>query len=233
MEELQQQLGYQFKNQALLELALTHPSKAYEMKKRMGDNQRLEFLGDAVLQLALTDRLYRDFDKMDEGELTRMRAGLVNAEALEQMALGFCLGDCLVLGRGETMNQGRTKRSNLADAMEAVIGAIYLDAGFEATSQWLGNLLEAWIRKGLGNTNDFNPKGSLQEWLQSRNRSRPEYVVVEESGPDHQKHFVVAVLCDQSELGRGSGSSKKAAEMQAAAAAYRALSAESGQESSD
>jgi ribonuclease III len=223
LDDLQKVMGYSFRDPSLLQQALMHPSRGHELKNRAGDNQRLEFLGDAVLQLALTDRLYRDFPQMDEGSLTRIRAGLVNAEALEAMALRLDLGQCLILGKGENSNQGRTKRSNLADAMEAVIGALYLDGGFEVASQWLGGQLRELIAKGLKNTLDFNPKGSLQEFLQSRNKPAPEYRTESESGPDHQKNYVVVVLSEAEELGRGEGSSKKAAEMQAAAAALKNL----------
>jgi ribonuclease-3 len=222
-QELQSRLGYTFKDTALLELALMHPSKGHELKTKLGDNQRLEFLGDAVLQLALTDKLYRDFPQLDEGSLTRIRAGLVNAEALEAMALRFDLGDHLILGRGETMNQGRSKRSNLADAMEAVIGAVYLDSGFETAAEWLATQLQALIQEGSKNTVDFNPKGTLQEFLQSRNKPTPEYSLHEESGPDHQKSYVISVISEGVGIGQGSGSSKKAAEMQAAAAALKNL----------
>jgi ribonuclease III len=223
LEELQSQLAYTFKDSTLLELALMHPSKGHELKTKLGDNQRLEFLGDAVLQLALTDKIYRDFPQLDEGSLTRIRAGLVNAEALEAMALRFDLGNHLILGRGETMNQGRSKRSNLADAMEAVIGAVYLDSGFATAAEWLATQLQELIQKGSKNTVDFNPKGTLQELLQSRNKATPEYRLESESGPDHQKSYVIHVISEGEEIGQGSGSSKKAAEMQAAAAALKNL----------
>ncbi|MDZ4787744.1 MAG: ribonuclease III [Blastochloris sp.] len=223
LDELQIKLGYTFQNRALLELALTHPSKGHEMKARVGDNQRLEFLGDAVLQMALTIKLYQDYSNLDEGSLTRMRAVMVNAEALEAMALRFDLGDYLVLGRGELMNQGRTKRSNLADAMEAVIGAVYLDSSFEVVSTWIAMQLLDLIQKGPKNTVDFNPKGTLQERLQSQNKPTPEYRLESESGPDHQKCYEVVVISENKELGRGTGNSKKAAEMQSAAAALKNL----------
>lgn len=223
LQELETKLGYTFKNKTLLELALTHPSKGHEMKTRVGDNQRLEFLGDAVLQLALTDKLYDQFKTMDEGSLTRIRAGMVNAKALEEMALRYDLGTYLVLGRGESMSQGRTKRSNLADAMEAVIGAVYLDSDFGCTRNWLAEQLIEFIEKSSKNAEDFNPKGTLQELLQSRNKPTPLYVTESETGLDHQKFYEIVVMSEGIEIGRGNGSSKKAAEMESAAAALKNL----------
>lgn len=219
---LEERLGYTFKNSNLLMLALTHPSHRKEGGPG-ADNQRLEFLGDAVLQMVLTEAIYHRFPKWDEGRMTRLRARLVNRSALEQLALHYDLGSALILGRGEEKNQGRLRASNLCDAFEAVIGAIYLDGGFTAASSWIRDCFASRIEAESSAPDDFNAKGSLQEWLQSRALPTPTYQLIAESGPDHEKCYEVAVLLGERELGRGLGSSKKIAESRAAAAALDQL----------
>lgn len=215
-QELEKKLGYTFTNPTLLEQALTHPSVGYESKRKMQDNQRMEFLGDAVLQLSLTILLYRKFPEMDEGQLTPLRAQMVNKIMLERVALDFHLDQFLILGRGEEMNQGRLRASNLADAMEAIIGAMFEDAGFPPTDAWIVKVFAPYLEKALLTPASSNPKGELQELLQARGQETPIYETVEESGPDHAKNYVVAVKINQEELGRGQGGSKRAAEMEAA-----------------
>jgi len=222
--DLERLLGYQFHNPTLLREALTHPSHGHELRQKKPDNQRLEFLGDAVLQLVLTRKLYRQFPDMDEGDLTRLRAALVNRKALENMAQHFQLGPFLILGRGENLSQGRTKSSNLADAMEAIIGAIFLDGNFETAADWLEPVLHGLVEENKDRAHAFNPKGSLQELLQAAGKPTPEYLLESEVGPDHAKNYCVRVISEGQELGRGNGSSKKAAEMNAAALALKALS---------
>lgn len=223
LEKLERTLGYSFQNKDLLRQALVHPSKGYESRKRIPDNQRLEFLGDAVLQLALTVSLFNKMPNEPEGPLTKLRARLVNRETLAKVACSLNLGDFLELGKGEERNQGRQRTSNLADAMEAVIGSIYLDSDFPKASRWITNLFEPWIRQYTESSHTFNPKGELQEFLQSQGRLPPTYETTEESGPDHNKAYLVAARLGEEILGTGEGSSKKAAEMEAAKKALEKL----------
>ncbi|MDR1305332.1 MAG: ribonuclease III [Verrucomicrobiales bacterium] len=216
-------LGYRFRDRALLAEALTHPSCGHEQRRKVRDNQRLEFLGDAVLQLALTGQLFRQFKNFDEGRLTHLRAAVVNRKALENLALTFRLGDFLILSRGESKNSGRVKSSNLADAMEAVIGAIFIDSDFETVAAWLAPVLQPFVAEQQGRTADFNPKGALQERLQADGKTAPEYVLDHEEGPDHAKSYQVSVRSEDAVLGCGAGNSKKAAEIAAAADAWEKL----------
>jgi ribonuclease-3 len=224
LENLEKNLGYQFKNKELLVLALTHPSKAYEAKSNIPTNQRLEFLGDAVLQLVMTGHLYHNFSDQDEGELTKMRAKLVNRHALESLAINFGIHDHLILGRGEELNQGRQRTSNLADAMEAIIGAIFLDAGFEAVQYWVKQMLWELMEDMLEASLQYNPKGQLQELLQQKGPEVPEYEPLRDLGPAHDKIYEVVVRWKGKDLGQGKGSSKKQAEMEAAKQALLNLS---------
>ncbi|MDR2463289.1 MAG: ribonuclease III [Verrucomicrobiales bacterium] len=217
LPQLEKILGYQFHNTALLEEAVTHPSRGHELHRKIRDNQRLEFLGDAVLQLVLTKKLFQQFKNFDEGWLTRLRAAVVNRNALENMALTFSLGQFLVLGHGEIKNRGRVKSSNLADAMEAVIGAIFMDSDFETVTGWLEPLLNAFVEKQKDQAALSNPKGVLQELLQAAGKGAPEYILDHEEGPDHAKIYQVSVHSGEATLGRGVGNSKKAAEIAAAA----------------
>lgn len=225
---LEERLGYVFQNASLLTLALTHPSCRHESGGAGGDNQRLEFLGDAVLQMVLTEALYLRFPRWDEGRMTRLRARLVNRSALEALALHYGLGEALILGKGEEMNQGRTRSSNLCDAFEAVLGAIFLDGGYPAATTWVRQCFDRMIETEAAAPDEFNAKGALQEWLQGRGHSAPTYLLVGESGPDHDKRYEVAVLSAGQEIGRGAGSSKKSAETQAAAQALENLKNKSG-----
>ncbi|MDD5262474.1 MAG: ribonuclease III [Methylacidiphilales bacterium] len=221
--KLEEILGYHFRDEKLLRTALTHPSCGHELRQKLPDNQRLEFLGDAVLQLVLTRQLYRQLPNFDEGNLTSLRAAIVNRKTLESIANQFQLGQFLILGRGEILNHGRSKSSNLADAMEAIIGAIFVDGDFESSAAWLEPVLQSWIDEHKDKVELFNPKGALQECLQAMGKTTPEYVVESEEGPDHAKHYRVIVMSEGAELGRGSGSSKKTAEIEAAATALKKL----------
>lgn len=220
---LQQRLGYQFRDENLLRVALTHPSVAHESGKEAEHNQRLEFLGDAVLGLVLTQKLYEQFPGYDEGPLTQARAQLVNHKSLTEQAQALHLGAHLVLSRGEEMHGGRERPSSLADAFEAVIGAIFLDGGFDAARKFI--LHEFNSAFGVLNALPFldNPKGQLQELLQAQSAHAPEYRTVSVSGPDHDRAFKVIVEHQGRELGHGSGKSKKAAESEAALAALKHL----------
>jgi len=225
---LQQRFGYTFRHAGLLKLALTHPSVAHEMGARIQHNQRLEFLGDAVLQLVLTRELYEKFPAFEEGPLTKARAKLVNRRALAVRGRALGLGAHLVLSRGEDVHGGRERSSALADACEAVVGAVFLDGGYEAAREFILREFSA----GLGELTVIpvleNPKGELQELLQAQSPEAPRYHVVAASGPDHDRLFECTVQHDGVELARGTGKSKKAAESEAALAALKKLRAKTG-----
>ncbi len=220
---LQSELGHQFTDIALLELALTHPSYAQESGEPGKHNQRLEFLGDAVLQLALTAKLFDRFPDHEEGPLTKARAQMVKQQTLFERGRALGLGTLLRLSRGEDRNQGRRRSSNLADAYEALLGAVYLDGGFEAASRVILAQFSDDMADVDSAPNLDNPKGELQEYLQGRSQPSPEYRLIEASGPDHDKMFKCAVLHLGSEIGAGSGKSKKIAESEAARAALESL----------
>lgn len=223
LNQLQEHLGYRFKDETLLQLALTHPSVAHDLKLSSGDNQRLEFLGDAVLQMTLTVHLYRTRTRAPEGQLTQTRAAAVNRKALASLARTLKVGDHLHLSRGEENNMGRKKASNLADAMEAIIGAIFLDGGYEASSTWVEKYFPPILEEVEGGDCSFNPKGQLQEILQGRGKPTPNYQLEAESGPDHNKSYTVVARTEDGEIGRGTGSSKKEAESAAARDALKKL----------
>ena len=216
-------LAYQFRDENLLRLALTHPSVAHESGTALAHNQRLEFLGDAVLGLVLTQKLYEQFPADDEGPLTKARAKLVNRKTLAERARVLGLGAHLILSRGEEASGGRERASALADAYEAVLGAIFLDGGFEAAREFI-------LREFAGAFGELNalplienPKGELQELLQARSPRSPEYQTLQIDGTDHDPLFECAVHHEGVELARGRGKSKKAAESEAALAALEKL----------
>jgi ribonuclease-3 len=225
-QELQEKLGYTFRDPALLKLALIHPSVAHELGAPLETNQRLEFLGDAVLQLVLTRELYEKFPAFDEGPLTKARAKLVNRRALAEQGRDLNLGKNLIVSRGEDLQGGRERPSALADAYEALLGALFLDGGFDAARE----VILRCFRNAFGALTVIpimeNPKGELQELLQSASSHAPQYNVVSATGPDHDRVFECTVHHDGVELARGRGKSKKDAESQAALAALEKLRAE-------
>jgi len=225
LAELQQRLGYPFRDEALLRLALTHPSVAHEQNSPAPHNQRLEFLGDSVLGLALSSELYERFPGVDEGALTKSRAKLVNASSLAAHGRALGLGAHLVVSRGEENTGGRDRASALADAFEAMLGAIFLDGGFAAAREFVLREFAADIGELTLPAGIENPKGELQELLQARSPLAPEYQLVSASGADHNRDFECAVWHDGTELARGRGKSKKAAESEAALAALKILQA--------
>ena len=224
MDSLDTLIGYKFTNSLLLAEALTHPSLAYETQRPHFDNQRLEFLGDAVLQLALTAHLYTLFPAQSEGDLTKMRARLVSKDALSGFAKSINLGDHVLLGKGEETSGGRERLSTLADAFEALLGAIYIDGGFDAVRNIIIRIIEPSLVNIQNDPDKKNPKGRLQEILQAIVPESPVYKVVKESGPDHNKEFEVEVSWNGKILASGSGNNKKEAE---AMAAQNAINAES------
>ncbi len=224
--ELQRRLGYSFRDGGLLKLALTHPSVAHELGAPVLHNQRLEFLGDAVLQLVLTRELYDRFPAFGEGALTKARAKLVNRRALAEKGALLGLGAELILSRGEDLHGGRSRPSALADTFEAVLGALFLDGGFDAAREFVRQHFIETIG-GLSEIPTLeNPKGELQELLQARSSEAPEYQVVSTSGPDHDRVFECTVRHAGRELAHGRGKSKKAAESDSALAALTRLRAE-------
>jgi ribonuclease-3 len=212
--------GYVFRTPALLQQALIHSSYAFEQGGGADiDNERLEFLGDAVLALAVGHLLYTSYPAMREGELTRLRAALVNEGHLAVMARELGLGEHLLLGRGEEGSAGREKPSILSCAHEAVVGAIYEDGGFDAAMAVIRHHFSPWLETRRQNLLQADAKSGLQELLQERYGEAPVYAVDSESGPDHAKRFTVSVRFRGQVLGSGTARSKKEAEQRAAAAA--------------
>ncbi len=233
METLQKEIQYQFTRLELLRTALTHPSLAYETKKKVEDNQRMEFLGDAVIEIVVTRRLYEAYPDSKEGQLTKLRARLVSSKALARAAERIDLGSYLLLGKGENANGGRRRQSNLADAFEALIGAIYLDSGIEKAFEIVNRLFEEDYARVDLEPVERNPKGELQEILQEIKPQSPLYAVSQDSGPDHQRIFYAMVEWDKIELGKGFGSSKKAAQIAAASDALEKRFWEKSRQGSD
>jgi len=214
-------MGYKFRNGLLLAEALTHPSISLERKDYPFDNQRLEFLGDAVIQVVVTEHLYRMFPDFSEGRLTKLRTRIVSRVALRERALALDLGGYLMMGRGEEASGGRERSSTLADAFEAVVGAIYLDGGFEASRIFILRQMEEVFADLASQPEEINPKGLLQEVLQAISASAPEYELLSQSGPEHSRRFICRVIWAGLELGRGAGQSKKEAQVAAAEVALR------------
>ncbi len=222
---LQQTLGVSFNDISLLEQALVHSSYVNENPGfAPTSNERLEFLGDAVLGLIVADKLYQDFPRFTEGEMTKFRAALIRRDTLARLARAIRLGDHLNLGKGEEASGGRHKPANLAAALEAVIAAIFLDQGSTATKNFIIRLLDAELQKVVSQGTEVDYKSELQELTQARERQTPTYHVIETTGPDHDKQFTIEVKLGETMLGRGSGKSKKAAESEAARSALENLS---------
>lgn len=216
MDSIENKIGYKFRNSLLLAEALTHPSLAYETQRPHFDNQRLEFLGDAVLQVILTEQLFQQFPQFTEGHLTKLRSRLVSKNALSACARRIDLGQYLLIGKGEEASGGRERASTLADAFESLTGAIYLDGGLEAAKAFILRHYRLELEQLHEAPDEVNPKGQLQEILQSIAPTSPEYEIISEDGPDHRKTFSSRVLWEGLELGSGTGNSKKAAEIAAA-----------------
>jgi len=232
--QLEERLGYRFKGPGLLERALTHSSAVPELRAEYAldsadaadiqDNERLEFLGDAVLELLAREYLLESFPEWSEGQLSKSRAGLVNAHSLENAARRINLGEHLRLGRGEEKTGGREKPALLADAFEAVVAAVYLDAGLGSTREMLKRLLfEQALEERGERIADSDRKSALQEFLQGNGKPPAEYRLSGESGPDHQKMFEVEVWIDGERMATGEGSTKKEAEQRAAQSAMEHL----------
>ena len=217
LKKFQNEIGYVFKNEQLLKQALTHSSYANEKHlKKLSDNERLEFLGDAVLEVVSSEFLFQNYPKLTEGQLTKLRASIVCEPTLAACTESIHLGDYLFLGKGEDRTGGRTRKSVLSDAMEAVIGAIYLDGGFASAKEFVLKFIMTDIEhKHLF----YDSKTILQEVVQGEHEQLT-YVLLGETGPDHDKTFEVGVLIGKKEISTGKGHTKKAAEQEAA---YQAL----------
>jgi ribonuclease-3 len=221
---LQETLGLIFNNPSLLEQALVHSSYINENPDcALGHNEKLEFLGDAVLGFYVAEKLYQDYSDASEGEMTRLRAALVSRDTLARVAEGIKLGDFLYLGRGEESSGGRQKKPNLAGAMEAVIAAVYLDQGENVARDFIIRMLDRELKRVGRKDAIIDYKSKLQEITQSRYQTTPGYRLVSEKGPDHDKTFTVEVTVNETALGKGIGKSKKEAETEAARFALEKL----------
>ena len=215
IKDLEAAIGYQFKNVSLLQNALAHSSYANERyHNSLMSNERLEFLGDSVLGMLVAEHLYRNFPDRPEGELTRMRADMVCEQTLAKVANGLNLGEHLLLGKGEEQGGGRSRNSILADAVESVIAACYLDGGMEAAVRFVQKFI--LINVPLTRMHNVDYKTALQERVQQKKNQVISYRLVAESGPDHDKQFTVELSINGEVVGMGNGSSKKRAEQDAA-----------------
>lgn len=220
MEALERLIGYRFRRHNLLREAATHSSLRYEGVTGMADNQRLEFLGDAVLQLLLSELLFHRFTRSDEGGLTKTRASLVSEKSLAAVAQFHRLGEHLILGKGEEAAGGRYRDSTLADMVEALLGAVFLDSGLDAARSVLLHLMREPLAelKQVVTDAQGNPKGQLQELIQARTTERAVYSIIAETGEDHSKQFHASVSWQNQVYGNGIGKTKKDAETEAARA---------------
>lgn len=226
LTDVMARIDYQFKDRSLLEEALTHSTYAYEMRqKSIVDNERLEFLGDAVLDLVISDLLFLDPAQFAEGYMTKTRALVVCETTLAEVAKAINLGRFLKLGRGEEATGGRCKPSNLANTVEAVIGAAYQDGGFDVAVRLVRHLLEPHLRQALSGSIVYDYKSRLIELVQSsHSNSTLRFSIINEEGPVHERVFTACVLFNDQPIGEGIGSSKKDAEQKASQAALRKLS---------
>lgn len=234
MEDLQKRLGYGFNNQSLLFEAMTHRSSIVDNNLRRNKvgrstldkirwNERIEFLGDSILGLVISSRLWKNPAGSDEGKLSKLRAGLVSEKTLAGIARKLNLDTCVVLGKGEEKSGGRSRDALLADALEALFGAVYLDGGIEQASKVINKLYEPLFKQGLEQHLLSDYKTRLQEVTQDRFKMTPTYVVTDESGPDHSKDFTVECRLGEKVIGIGTGHSKKKSSQNAAYAAFEKI----------
>ena len=224
LEQFEEIINYRFKDDELLKKAFTHSSYANEKHiDKYDNNERLEFLGDAVLELVISDYIYNAYPKMPEGELTKLRAGTVCESSLAERAAQIHISDYIMLGKGEETTGGRQRDSILADAFEAVIGAVYLDGGIDAARKHILCQLGDTVNRIRQSLNIIDCKTRLQEEIQKTSKEPIHYEIIGESGPDHDKLFTAAVNHNGTQLGEGSGKSKKEAEQAAALDALRKM----------
>ena len=213
-DKLEQSIKYTFKNKDLLRKALTHTSYAYE--KNVESNEKLEFLGDAILEFVVSNYLYKNYKKLREGEMTKVRATVVCEKSLHQVALKYKINDVIYLGKSEKQSNGNQKPAILADSVEALIAAIYIDSGIKEAEKFIIENLKEQIDEASKNVGQKDYKTVLQEELQKNGSVKIEYNIIKEEGPDHNKKFVAEVKCNGKYLAKGSGGTKKQAEMEAA-----------------
>ena len=224
IDKLDKKLGHRFKKKELIEEALRHSSYVNENRDlKLEDNERLEFLGDAVLDLAISHILMEKFSDLREGDLSKYRATVVNENSLCKVARGLDLGEHVMLGKGEEMTNGREKPSILANTMEAVLGALYLDTGFEKTKEIISLLFMPLITSIKSKKSSNDHKSALQEYTQNHLKILPEYLLIDENGLPHKKIFKVAVKIGETLMAEGTGRSKKEAEQKAAKEAFNCL----------
>jgi ribonuclease-3 len=224
LEALEQHIGIHFHNEALLQEALTHRSYLNERPNwKLPHNERLEYLGDAVLELAVSEELFRRFPQYPEGQLTVVRAALVNYQMLARIATDLSLGEFLLLSRGERRDTGKAREVILANTIEALIGAVYLDQGFEQARQFIQRFVLTHVDDIVRTKSYKDPKSELQEFTQEELKVTPTYRVLEESGPAHERTFRVGVYLGDRLAGEGIGSSKQEGELRAAEHALRAI----------
>jgi len=226
----QKKAGLRFKSLELLNRALTHRSRTNEESFRNENNERLEFLGDAVLGMVAASYLYKKLPDRAEGELARVKSFVVSEDTLSELALALGIDRALLIGKGEEQSGGRGKKAILADAMEAVIGAYYLDQGFDKVAAFILKILSPEVTKVLENRHRKDYKTIIQEFVQKQHRSYPKYSVIRRSGPDHDRTFWISCIIEEKEYGPAEGKNKKEAEQKAAALAYEAVLAAGGPE---
>lgn len=219
IEELEQRIGYEFKNKQLIETALTHTSYSYE--HHVQNYEKLEFLGDSILEFVTSEYIYENYQNLKEGEMTKVRATVVCEESLAKIAKLLNFSDFLKLGKSEKLSKGHARTAILEDTVEAIIAAIYLDGGIENAKRFIITNLEKSIKYATKHVGLKDYKTVLQEKLQAKGEVKIEYITIKELGPDHNKSFEAEVRCDGIPLARGKGKSKKAAEMQAAKKALK------------
>jgi len=214
LEKLEQEIGYKFKNISLLKTALTHTSYAYERK--VESNEKLEYLGDSILEFVSSEYIYENYSKLKEGEMTKVRASVVCEQSLHEVAKAHNFSDFLQLGKSERLSRKEVRPAIMADSVEAVIAAIYLDGGIEPVKKFIIENLKDSVKTATKHIGQKDYKTVLQEILQKHGEVHIEYKIIKESGPDHEKNFDAEVLCDEKILATGRGRSKKQAEMDAA-----------------
>lgn len=223
IDRLQKVIRVKFKNKNLLRRALTHRSFVNEFGNNISDNERLEYLGDSVLGLVVNEYLFREYEEYREGELAKIKSAVVSEATLAKMARSIGLGQFIFMGKGEEHSGGRERASILANTVEAVIGALYLDSGLKTCRKFILSLLRDEIVRVNNLTYLRDPKTALQEYVQKKYKERPVYRVIEERGPDHQKEFIVSLAINGREIGTGEGPSKRKAEMNAARASLKKI----------
>jgi ribonuclease-3 len=230
LDQFQRLAHLQFKDVDLLQQAMTHRSYVNEHDdKDLIDNERLEFLGDAILDFVIGEMLFERFPNMPEGDLTRLRAALVRTEALAELAVQCHVGETLRMGRGEEASGGRERPNNLCGAFEALSGALYLDKGMDAVRKFVMPQVDVMLKQVLAEQSDKDARSLLQEWSQARYGLTPSYRTVSETGPDHEKEFTVQVLVGDQVVGVGTGRSKQSAAQAAARDALRRIEREEAQ----